>query len=74
MDALGAMKPAEIRAMLLRAGYRVVRQRGSHARLEAPGRPALTLALHSTELPPGLVKKILLRDAGLTLEEIEALR
>jgi predicted RNA binding protein YcfA (HicA-like mRNA interferase family) len=48
------MKPDEIRATLVKAGYRVVRARGSHIRLEADGRMPVTLALHCKELPPGL--------------------
>lgn len=74
MAELGAMKPHEIRAILLRAGYRVVRQKGSHMRLEAKGRQALTLALHTREVSPGMAKKILMTDAGLTDEEVERLR
>ena len=70
---LGAMTPREVRAILERAGYEVVRQRGSHIRLEAEGRQALTLALHSKALSPGLVRKILVRDAGLSEDEIERL-
>jgi predicted RNA binding protein YcfA (HicA-like mRNA interferase family) len=50
----------------------VVRQRGSHKRLEAPGRPALTLAFKDgDELPPGLIRSILVKQVGLTLEEAE---
>jgi len=57
----------ELLALLRRdLGYRVVRQRGSHRRLEAAGRPTLTFAFHDgAEIPPGLVRKILVRDAGL---------
>lgn len=74
MAELGAMKPHEIRAILSRAGYREVRRKGSHVRLEAAGRRALTLALHTKEVSPGMVQKILITDAGLTEDEIERLR
>jgi predicted RNA binding protein YcfA (HicA-like mRNA interferase family) len=48
-------------------GYRVVRQSGSHRRLEAPGYPPLTLAFHDrATIAPGLVRKILVDDVGLT--------
>jgi len=70
----GAMTSAEVRGILEAAGYRVVRQRGSHVRLEAEGRLSLTLALTKKELAPGLVRKILMKDAGLSEEEIEQLR
>jgi predicted RNA binding protein YcfA (HicA-like mRNA interferase family) len=52
-------------------GYRVVRQSGSHRRLEASGRPPLTFAFHdNATVPPGLVRKILVRDIGLA--DVEA--
>ncbi len=48
-------------------GYRVVRQVGSHRRLEAPGLPPLTLSFHDrATIAPGLVRKILVEDVGLT--------
>jgi predicted RNA binding protein YcfA (HicA-like mRNA interferase family) len=54
--------------------YRIARQRGSHRRLVAPGRPPLTFAFHaSATIPPGLVRKILVRDVGLTEDEAREL-
>jgi predicted RNA binding protein YcfA (HicA-like mRNA interferase family) len=51
--------------------YEIVRQGGSHRRLESPnGYPALLFAFHDGDsLPPGLVKKILVDDVGLSPEE-----
>lgn len=51
--------------------YVVVRQRGSHRQLRsATGYPPLTFAFHdSATIPPGLVRKILTRDIGLSEEE-----
>ena len=68
------MKPSEVLGILVAAGYRIVRQRSSHVRLEAEGRQPLTLALGSRELAPGLVRKILVKDAQLTEDEIDRLR
>lgn len=71
-----AMKARELLRLLERAplSYRVVRQTGSHRRLEASGRPPLTFAFHDAqELPPGLVRKILKRDVGLADDEVVAL-
>lgn len=71
-----AMKARELLRLLERAplGYEVVRQTGSHRRMEARGRPPLTFAFHdSQELPPGLVRKILKRDVGLADDEITPL-
>jgi predicted RNA binding protein YcfA (HicA-like mRNA interferase family) len=52
----------------------VVRQTGSHRRLEAPQRPPLTLAFHErATIAPGLVRKILVDDVGLTDAEARRL-
>ena len=55
--------------------YEVVRQRGSHRQLRSPhGYPPLTFSFHdSATIPPGLVRKILTRDVGLTEEEARKL-
>jgi predicted RNA binding protein YcfA (HicA-like mRNA interferase family) len=51
-------------------GYEVVRQRGSHRRLEAEGRPPLTFAFHPGDsLSPGEVRDILVKQAGLKQDE-----
>jgi predicted RNA binding protein YcfA (HicA-like mRNA interferase family) len=53
-------------------GYRVVRQRGSHRRLEAEGRPVLTFAFHNgVSLSPGIVRDILVKQVGLSLDEAQ---
>jgi predicted RNA binding protein YcfA (HicA-like mRNA interferase family) len=64
-----SLKARALLAVLYREplGYRVVRQSGSHRRLEAPGLPPLTLAFHDrATIAPGLVRKILVDDVGLT--------
>jgi predicted RNA binding protein YcfA (HicA-like mRNA interferase family) len=54
--------------------YRVSRQSGSHRRMEAPGRPPLTFAFHDkATIPSGLVRKVLVRDAGLAEDEARKL-
>lgn len=54
-------------------GYRVVRQSGSHRRMEASGRPPLTFSFHDRQtIRPATVKKILCKQVGLS--ENEALR
>ncbi|HSI82072.1 MAG TPA: type II toxin-antitoxin system HicA family toxin [Solirubrobacterales bacterium] len=54
-------------------GYRVVRQSGSHRRLEASGRPAITFSFHDRQtIRPATVKRILCDQIGL--DEDEALR
>jgi len=55
-------------------GYRVVRQAGSHRRMEASNRPPLTFAFHdNATIPSGLVRKILVRDIGLAEDEARKL-
>jgi predicted RNA binding protein YcfA (HicA-like mRNA interferase family) len=54
-------------------GYRIVRQSGSHRRLEAPGRPPITFSFHDRQtIRPATVKRILCSQVGLS--EDEALR
>jgi predicted RNA binding protein YcfA (HicA-like mRNA interferase family) len=67
-----SMKAKDLLAVLQRKplGYRVVRQSGSHRRLEADGRPSLLFAFHDgATCPPGLVRKILVREVGLAQDE-----
>jgi predicted RNA binding protein YcfA (HicA-like mRNA interferase family) len=55
-----------------RAGWSVVRQKGSHAMLTKPGYQwTLSIPQHS-EVGPGLLRK-LIRLAGLTVEEFNEL-
>lgn len=50
--------------------YGITRQNGSHRKLEAEGRPDLTFAFHDGQtISPGLVRKILCKDVGLTEDE-----
>ncbi|WP_045875542.1 type II toxin-antitoxin system HicA family toxin [Pseudofrankia sp. DC12] len=72
-----AMKPRELLRVLAQLGYVEVRTSGSHQRLEAPGRPALTFAFHAsvTSIGPVMVRKILVGEVGLTPKEaLEATR
>lgn len=67
------MAARELLGILMRAPleYQVSCQKGSHRRLVAPERPPLTFAFHDGQrLPPGLVKKVLTRDVGLSEEEM----
>jgi predicted RNA binding protein YcfA (HicA-like mRNA interferase family) len=53
--------------------YRTTRQSGSHRRLQADGRPALTWAFHDARtLAPSEVRRVLMKRVGLA--EDEALR
>lgn len=67
-----SMKARDLLAVLMREplGYKIVRQRGSHRRLAAPGRPSITFAFHDrATVAPGAVRKILCKDIGLGADE-----
>lgn len=67
----GAMKARKLRTLLQRQlGYTVVRTTGSHRWMTAPGRPPIELAFHdSAKIGPAMVRHVLVRQVGLTLEE-----
>jgi predicted RNA binding protein YcfA (HicA-like mRNA interferase family) len=72
MTDFPSMKARDLLAVLLRdpLNYEVVRQRGSHRRLKASGRPPITFSFHDrATVGPGAVKKVLCRDVGLGEEE-----
>lgn len=71
-----SMKGRDLLAVLCREplGYSVERQNGSHRTLTAPGRPALLFAFHDGDtLPRGMVRKILVHDVGLAVDEAKGL-
>jgi predicted RNA binding protein YcfA (HicA-like mRNA interferase family) len=73
MSDFRSMKARELLAVLMREplSYQLVRQRGSHQRLNALGRPAITFAFHDdATIAPGLVRKIFCRDVGLGEDEV----
>jgi predicted RNA binding protein YcfA (HicA-like mRNA interferase family) len=68
-----SLKARKLLAILMREplNYRIVRQRGSHRVLAAPGRPRLTFAWHDRVTIRGWrVRIFLVNDVGL--EESEA--
>lgn len=68
MDRFPSLKSARLLSILTTKplGYEVVRQSGSHRRLEAEGRPSLTFAFHDgATIPGGMVRKILVDQVGL---------
>jgi predicted RNA binding protein YcfA (HicA-like mRNA interferase family) len=76
MHQFPTMKAKRLLAVLEREPlkYRVSRQSGSHRRMTARGRPALTFAFHDkATVPSGLVRKVLVRDVGLAEDEARKL-
>ncbi len=72
--ALPVVSGRETIKALSKAGFNVVRQRGSHVRLEKTnedGTIKLTVPLHKT-LKKGTLRRII-QDAGLTIQEFNRL-
>ena len=73
MTRLPRVAGADIVRVLERAGFSIVRQKGSHAFLRNADGRTTVVPLHSGEtIGPGLLSKIM-RDAGLNQEQFEAL-
>lgn len=72
-DEFPSMKATKLLQILKKnLGYRSVAKSGpgSHTWLEAEGRPRIRWAFHNkVTLAPGLVRKVLVQEAGLTIEE-----
>ena len=76
MNPFPSIKAKKLLGILERAplDYRVVRQSGSHRRLESEGRPSFTFAFHDkATIRPALVRKILVKDVGLAEDEARKL-
>jgi predicted RNA binding protein YcfA (HicA-like mRNA interferase family) len=72
VDDFPSLKARQLLAVLTREplDYRVVRQSGSHRRLKAPGRPAITFAFHDRRtLRPREVRDVLVSQVGLAEHE-----
>jgi len=68
VDRFPSLKASRLLSVLRRdpLGYRVVRQRGSHRKLESENHPPLTFAFHdAATVPGGMVRKILVDQVGL---------
>jgi len=70
MSQLPVLKGREIIVALSKIGYAQIGQRGSHIRLECPGRKSITVPNHI--VGRGLLRKIL-RDARLSVGEFREL-
>jgi predicted RNA binding protein YcfA (HicA-like mRNA interferase family) len=67
---LPAMKSKEVIAILLRLGFVVARQKGSHQQFRHPDRRATTVPVHgSRDLSPLLLRQIC-KDISITAEEL----
>jgi len=70
MDPLPVIKPREVINALLRGGFYLHHQTGSHARLIHRTRTDLrvTVPIHSKDIPKGTLRRII-RQADLTVDE-----
>lgn len=74
MPVYPSLKSQDLLRLILSLGYTVERQKGSHRRLTAKGRPASTFAFHDgVTVPPRLVRSIPERQIGLSEAEIDEL-
>jgi len=71
MPKLPVTRPRQVIAALEKAGFRLVRQKGSHAQFKR-GNLLVTVPNHPGDMNPHVLKSIL-RQAQLSLEELEAL-
>jgi predicted RNA binding protein YcfA (HicA-like mRNA interferase family) len=71
MAKLPVVSGKKLLKTLLKAGFLVSRQTGSHAQLYHPDNPErlVTIPVHDKDLPKGTLKNIL-RQAKLTVEEL----
>ena len=74
MGLLPSLKSAQVIAALLKAGFRVIRQTGSHVRLQHinDATRQVTVSKHSASLPLWIMRAIL-RQAKLSLKEFRKL-
>ncbi|HVY41611.1 MAG TPA: type II toxin-antitoxin system HicA family toxin [Hyphomicrobiaceae bacterium] len=73
MSRLPRLTGGEIIAALGKAGFVVLRIKGSHHRLRHPDGRVTTVPVHGSEIiGPGLLSRIL-RDCELSREDLEAL-
>ncbi len=73
-EKLPVLKAQEVVRALLRAGFYIHHQAGSHARLLHQNKPELrvTVPIHAKDIPPSLLKRIL-KQASLSEEQFKRL-
>lgn len=74
MTRLASISARELQTTLLHLGFRLIRQKGSHAFWQhADGRTTIVPVHKGEDIGRGLVRQIL-RDIGIDLEEFARLR
>jgi len=73
MSKLPSLTGKQVVKALRKAGFTVIRQKGSHAFLRHPNGRSTVVPLHAGEtIGPGLLRQII-RDAEMTCEEFRSL-
>ena len=73
MTRLPSMRPNEVVALLLKAGFVIDHQTGSHVILYKEGRLPISVPQHNRDLKKGTLRHII-ASAGLSVEEFLRLR
>jgi len=69
MSKVPVLKPFEVEAILLKMGFAMVRQRGSHRQYRHPDGRCTTVPFHSgRDISPILLRQIA-KDVGISAEE-----
>jgi len=72
MAKLASIKPKDLVRVLKKIGFNKHHQVGSHVTFKHPDGRRVTIPLHNRELKKGMLHGIL-KDIGLTIEEIKEL-
>lgn len=73
MSRLTPIRPERMVRILEHLGFKLIRQRGSHAFYRHPDGRATVVPMHRGDLPRGTIREIL-KDVGISVEEYEKLR
>lgn len=74
MPKLSPIRSRELTSILEKEGFQLIRQKGSHLRLEHPDGRKTTIPMHAGEkVGVGLLRKIL-RDTNISRSQFEKLR
>lgn len=69
MSMIPILTPKELLAILLKAGFRVIRQKGSHIWLTHPvTKKSTTIAMHAKDFSHKMISKIL-KQTGISVQE-----
>lgn len=70
MSIIPILTPKELLSILLKAGFRIVRQKGSHIWLTHPvAKKSTTIAIHAKDFSRKMISKIL-KQAGISVQEL----